>query len=85
MVRQNFSNIEAMFLDLNLSVTNSIVSSKIYDNRDDLNFEIVNSPFLDGDDRRSPSYGVYISKFFHFARVSPNVDDFNYRNLFSTA
>ena len=36
--------------------------SKIYDKRDDLNFEIVNFPFLDGDVSRSPSYGVYISQ-----------------------
>ena len=33
---------EAPFLDLNLSITNGIVSSKIYDKRDDFNFEIVN-------------------------------------------
>ena len=43
------SDTEAPFLDLNLSITNGIVSSKIYDKRDDFNFEIVNFPFLDGD------------------------------------
>ena len=37
-----------------------MVSSKIYDKRDDFNFEIVNFPFLGGDVPRSPSYGVYI-------------------------
>ena len=36
-------------LDLNLSITNGTVFSKIYDKRDDFNFEIVNFPFLDGD------------------------------------
>ena len=35
---------EAPFLDLNLYVTNGIVSSKIYDTRNDFNFEIVNFP-----------------------------------------
>ena len=45
---------------MNLSITNGIVSSKIYDKQDDFNFEIVNFPFFDGDDPRSPSYGVYI-------------------------
>ena len=33
---------EAPFLDLNLSITNGIVSSKIYDKREDFDFEIVN-------------------------------------------
>ena len=60
--KANSSDTEAPFLDLNLSITNGIVSSKIYDKRDDFNFEIVNFPFLDGDVPRSPSYGVYISR-----------------------
>ena len=64
--KANSSDTEAPFLDLNLSVTNGIVSSKIYDKRDDFNFEIVNFPFLDGDVPRSPSYGVYISPAYSF-------------------
>ena len=83
--KANSSDTEALFLDLNLSITNGIVSSKIYDKRDDFNFEIVNFPFLDGDVPRSPSYGVYISQLIPFARVCSNVDDFNNRNLFLTA
>ena len=83
--KANSSDTEAPFLDLNLSITNGIVSSKIYDKRDDFNFEIVNFPFLDGDVPRSPSYGVYISQLISFARVCSNVDDFNNRNLFLTA
>ena len=42
-----------------MSITNDIVSSKIYDKRDYFNFEIVNFPFLDGDVPRSPFYGVF--------------------------
>ena len=51
---------EAAFLDLNLSIHNDIVSTKIYDKRDDFNFDIVNFPFLDGDVPQRPSYGVYL-------------------------
>ena len=60
--KANSSDTEASFLDLNLSITNGIVSSKIYDKQDDFTFELVNFPFLDGDVPRSPSYGVYISQ-----------------------
>ena len=81
----NSSDTEAPILDLNLSITNDIVSSKMYDKRDDFNFEIVNFPFLDGDIPRSPSYGVYISPLICFTRVWLNVVDFNNRNLFLTA
>ena len=37
--KANSSETEAPFLNLNLSKTNGIVSSKIYDNRDHLNFK----------------------------------------------
>ena len=48
---------KAAFLDLHLSISNEIVSTKIYDKRDDFDFfEIVNFPFLDGDVPRSTSY-----------------------------
>ena len=80
--KANSSDTEAPFLDLNLSITNGIVSSKIYDKQDDFNFEIVNFPFLGGDVPRSPSYGVYVSQL---ARVCSYVDDFNNKNLFLTA
>ena len=83
--KANSFDTEAPFLDLNLSITNGIVSSKIYDKRGDFNFEIVNFTFLDGDGPCSPSYGVYISQLNCYARVCSNVADFNNRNLFLTA
>ena len=39
-----------------MSISNDIVSTKIYDKRDDFDFEIVNLPFLDGDVPRSTAY-----------------------------
>ena len=56
------------------------VKTKIYDKRDDFDFDIVNFPFLDGDVPRSTSYGIYISQLIRFARVSSHVDNFNIRN-----
>ena len=44
--KANSSVTNAPFLDLNLSITNGIVSSKIYDTLDDFNYEIVIFPFL---------------------------------------
>ena len=48
-----------------LSITSGIVSSKIYDKRDDFIFEIkVNWPFLDGDVPRSlPMVYIFLSLF----------------------
>ena len=56
------SDTEATILDLNLCISNDTVSTKIYNKRDDFDFDIVNFPFLDGDVARCTSYGVYISQ-----------------------
>ena len=63
---------------MHLSISNDIVSVKIYD------FEIVNFPFLDGDVPRSTSYGVYISQLIRFATASNYVADFNIHNKLLT-
>ena len=83
--KANTADTEAPFLDLHLSISNGFVSSKIYDKRDDFDFDIVNFPFLDGDVPRSSSYGVYISQLIRFARVSSHVVAFNARNKSLTA
>ena len=83
--KANAADTEAPFLILHLSISNGFVSSKIYDKRDDFDFDIVNFPFLDGDVPRSTSYGVYISQLIRFARVSSHVVDFNARNKSLTA
>ena len=83
--KANTSDTEVPFLDLHLSISNGFVSSKIYDKRDDFDFDIVNFPFLDGNVPRHPSYGVYISQLIRFARVCSHVDDFNTRNKCLTA
>ena len=59
--KANTSDTEVAFLDLHLLISNDIVSTHIYDKRDDFDFEIVNFPFLDGDVPHSTSYGIYIS------------------------
>ena len=78
------SDAKASFLDLHLSISDGFVKLKIYNKRDDFDFDIVNFPFLDSDAPRSASYGVYISQLIRFARVSSHVDDFNTRNKLLT-
>ena len=69
---------------MHLSISNDIVSTKIYDKRDDFDFDIVNILFLDGNVPRSASYGVYVSQLIRFARASSHVAEFNTRNLLLT-
>ena len=77
--KANTSDTEVAFLDLQLCISNDIVSTKMYDKRNDFDFEIVNFPFLEGDVPRSTSYGVCISQLIRFARASSYITDFKTR------
>ena len=60
--KANSSDTKAPFLDLNLCISNGTVSTKIYDKRDDFDFDIVSCPFLDGDVPCVPHMGyTYLS------------------------
>ena len=70
-------------MDLHLSISDGFVKTKIYDKRDDFNFDIVNFQFLDDDVPRSTSYDVYISHIIRFARVSSHdIDIINFVRRF---
>ena len=43
--KANTSDTEAAVLDLNLFISNDIVSAKIHETRDEFDFEYVNIPF----------------------------------------
>ena len=83
--KANNTDTEAPFLDLHLSIANGFVSSKIYDKRDDFDFDVVNFPFLVGDVPRRASFGVYNLQLIRFDRVCNHVADFNARNKCLTA
>ena len=77
------SDAEASFLDLHLSISDGFVKTKVYDKRDDFDFDIVNFPLLD-----DSSFGILwclYSQLIRFARVSSHDDDFNTRNKVLTA
>ena len=75
-IKPKTSDTEAEFLDLHLSISNDIVSTKIYANVAILVLKLSISHFLDGEYPCSTSNGVYISKLIRFARASSRVADF---------
>ena len=68
--KTNTSDTKAPFLDMCLSISNDIASTKISDKLDDFDFEIVNFPFVDGGVPCSESCGVCVSQLIRFARAS---------------
>ena len=53
------ANSDASILDFHLTISEPLVSSKVYDKSVDFDFDIVNFPFLDVDTARATSYGVH--------------------------
>ena len=67
----------ASYLDLDLSYDrDKRLQVKLYDKRDDFNFNIVNFPFLSSNIPQSPAYGVYVSQLIRYARASSAYSDF---------
>ena len=51
-------------MNLHLSISDGFVKTKIYEKRDDFDFDIVNFPFLDGDVPRSnPMVFIFLNLF----------------------
>ena len=75
----------ASYLDLDLSYDrDKRLQVKLYDKRDDFNFNIVNFPFLSSNIPQSPAYGVYISQLIRYARASFAYIDFLVRSRLLT-
>ena len=63
----SFEHPSVLLFCLNIKVIVSDVHTGVNNNRDDFGFPIVNFPWLSGDVRRLPSYGVYISQLVRCA------------------
>ena len=64
------------YLDCYLYIDNGKLTTRLYDKRDDFNFPIVNFPFLSSNISSAPTYGVYVSQLFRYARACSNYQDF---------
>ena len=80
----NKTDSKVSFLDSHLSISDYIVSTKLYDKRNDFDCEVVIFPFSVCNVPHSTSYGVYIFQLIRFARASSLVAEFNTRNKLLT-
>jgi len=79
--KTNGTNEEAEYLDLLVNIDeNGTIKTKLYDKRDDFNFDIVNFPFLDSNIPLGPAYGVYISQLIRYCRACCKYEDFKMRH-----
>ena len=78
----NQNDKEAEYLDLSVKIKDDgNIVTKLYDKRDDFNFDIVNFPHLDSNIALAPAYGVYISQLVRYSRACYNYSDFKERHV----
>ena len=76
----------ASYLDLLLKYDNfNRLQVKLYDKRDDFNFDNVNFPFLSSNIPQSPAYGVFVSQLIRYARASSLYEDLIMRSQLLTS
>ena len=66
-------------LDLNLTLTDGVITTSVFDKRDTFNFQIVNFPNLSGNIPSRASYGVFIGELVRYARACSFLEDFQER------
>ena len=81
LVPDDSDGLSAPFLDLQLVITNGVVSTSIFDKRDAFDFQIVNFPTLTGNIPIKSSYGVFICEAVRYARACTYFTDFKARVL----
>ena len=74
--KTNISRCKCNYLDLTISIYRGKFYIKLYDKRNDYNFEVINYPFLDGNIPKNQSYGIFISQLIRFTRVNSSYNGF---------
>ena len=74
--KTNISVRKSNYLDLNISIYRGKFYVKLYDKRNDYNFDVINYPFLDGNIPKGQSYGVFISQLVRLAHINSSFNNF---------
>ncbi len=77
--KENIGNKSTTFLDLKIDVEDKKFITKLYDKRDNFNFDIVSFPDLSGNIPSVPAYGVFTAQVLRIFRASSRLSDANVR------
>ena len=73
--KENTSDIQATFLDLDIRIEDKTITTKTYDKRDAFPFEIINYPNMDSNIPQNQAYGVLVSESLrHFKNCTLLID-----------
>ena len=67
--KENIGNIHTSMLEIDMTVTNKMFVTKLYDKRDDFNFPIVKYPSTASNIHSSTIYNVFTTQIIRYSRV----------------
>ena len=82
--RTSESDTKLSYLDISISICSSKYVTKVYDKKDDFNFNIVNFPYMSSNIPANPTYGVYISQLIKISRICDTFQSFVLRHKLLT-
>ena len=74
--KTNISVCKSNFLDMTISIFRGKFYTRLYDKRNDYDFDVISFPHLDGNIPKGQSYGVFISQLVRYARINCSFDRF---------
>ena len=74
--KTNVSVQKTNFLDMTISIYRGKFYIKLYDKRNDYDFDVISFPYLDGNIPQGQSYGIFISQLIIYARISTSFSNF---------
>ena len=78
MKKENVSNIETNFLELNIKITDKMFRTKLYDKRDGFNFNICRLPFRCSNLPNKMFYSSISAEVLRICRATENLADVNH-------
>ena len=74
--RTTESDTTLSYLDVSISICQGKFITEVFNKRDNLNFNIVNYPYMCSNIPTKPTYGVYISQLIRISRICEKCDSF---------
>ena len=70
------SRISATFLDMDISISNSIFNKKLFDKRNEFNFNVISLPNMSSHIPINQAYSTYYSQIIRYFRTNNNYSNF---------
>jgi hypothetical protein len=74
--KENITNQQCSFLDIDIKINNNRIITNLYDKRDDFNFNVNTFAILSGNIHYKNSHGILISQLLRYAKVCCNLNFF---------